>query len=72
MRGIAVGRKNYLFAGSGTGGDRAAAMYTIMQTAKLNGVNPEAYLRDALTKIAEGHPITRIDQLMPWGLGPSL
>ena len=66
MRGIALGRKNYLFAGSDTGGDRAAAMYTIVQTAKLNELNPEAYLRDTLAKIAEGHPISRIDELMPW------
>ena len=66
MRGIALGRKNYLFAGADTGGDRAASMYTIVQTAKLNDVNPEAYLRDTLAKIAEGHPISRIDELMPW------
>ena len=66
MRGIALGRKNYLFTGSDTGGDRAAAMYTIVQTAKLNGVNPEAYLNDTLAKIAEGHPISRINELMPW------
>ena len=66
MRGIALGRKNYLFAGSDTGGDRAASMYTIVQTAKLNDVNPEAYLRDTLTRIAEGHPINRIGELMPW------
>ena len=49
-----------------TGGDRAAAIYTIIQTAKLNGVNPEAYLKNTLTKIAEGHPINRIVELMPW------
>jgi transposase len=66
MRGIALGRKNYLFAGSDIGGDRAAAMYTIMQTAKLNDLNPEAYLRETLARIAEGHPISRIDELMPW------
>jgi transposase len=66
IRCIALGRKNYLFAGSDTGGDRAASMYTIVQTAKLNGLNPEAYLRDTLAKIAEGHPISRIDELMPW------
>jgi transposase len=41
-------------------------MYTIVQTAKLNGVNPEAYLRDTLVKIADGHPVSRIDELMPW------
>lgn len=70
MRGIALGRKNYLFAGSDVGGDRAAAMYTIMQTAKLNDVNPEAYLSNTLTRIAEGHPINRITELMPWSLAP--
>jgi transposase len=63
---MALGRKNYLFAGSDTGGDRAAAMYTIVQTAKLNDVNPEAYLRDTLARVAEGHPINRINELMPW------
>lgn len=62
----ALGRKNYLFAGADSGGDRAAAIYTIVQTAKMNDLNPEAYLRDTLTKIAEGHPISRIDGLMPW------
>ncbi len=66
MRCIAVGRKNYLFAGSDAGGDRAASIYTLVQTAKLNGVNPEAYLRNILAKIVEGHPINRIDDLMPW------
>lgn len=55
-----------LCAGSNAGGERAASTYTIMQTAKLNNINPEAYLRDALTRIAEGHPINRIDELMPW------
>ena len=63
---MALGRKNYLFAGSDTGGERAASIYTIVQTAKLNGVNPEAYLRDTLAKIAEGYPINRISELMAW------
>jgi hypothetical protein len=63
---MALGRKNYLFAGSNAGGERAASIYTIVQTAKLNGVNPEAYLKDTLAKIAEGHPINRIDELLPW------
>ena len=67
---MALGRKNYLFAGSDTGGHRAAAIYTIVQTAKLNGVNPEAYLKDMLARIAEGHPINQIDQLMPWQMSP--
>lgn len=70
MRCIALGRKNYLFAGSDTGGDRAASIYTIVQTAKLNCVNPEAYLRDILAKIADGHPINKLDALMPWNLAP--
>jgi transposase len=66
IRCIALGRRNWLFAGSNTGGERAAAMYSILQTAKLNGVNPEAYLTDTLARIADGHPINRIDELMPW------
>ena len=66
MRGIALGRKNYLFAGSDTGGERAAAIYSILHTAKLNELNPEIYLRDTLDRIANGHPISRIDELMPW------
>jgi hypothetical protein len=70
-RAIALGRKNYLFAGADSGGDRAAAMYTIVQTAKLNEINPEAYLRDILAKIAEGHPINRIIELMPWAYQPA-
>ena len=66
MRTIALGRKNYLFAGSNAGGERAAAIYTLIQTAKLNGINPEIYLRDTLAKIANGHTINRIGELMPW------
>jgi hypothetical protein len=50
----------------GIGGERAAAIYIIAQTAKLNGLNPEAYFRDILTRIADGHPINRIAELMPW------
>jgi transposase len=66
MRKIAVGRKNYLFAGSDRGGERAAAIYTLVVTAQLNGLNPEAYLKDILSRIADGHPINRIDELLPW------
>jgi len=66
MRIIAVGRKNYLFAGSDSGGERAALIYTIVQTATLNALNPEAYLKDILTRIADGHPINRISELVPW------
>ena len=71
MRAIAVGRKNHLFCGSDTGGDRAASIYTLVQTAKLNGVNPETYLKGILTKIADGHPINRINELMPWRMLPA-
>src|SRR3954447_8158992 len=66
MRGIALGRKNYLFCGSDSGGERAASIYTLVATAKLNGLNPEVYLRDILAKIADGHTINRIDELLPW------
>ena len=65
IRGIALGRKNYLFAGSDTGGERAAAIYSLTETAKLNGLDPEAYLRDILTRIAD-HPVNRIAELLPW------
>lgn len=68
---MALGRKNYLFAGSDAGGERAAAIYSIIQTAKLNNINPEAYLRDTLTRIANGHPINRINELMPWAASTS-
>jgi hypothetical protein len=71
MRSIALGRKNYLFAGSDRGGERAASIYTLVATAKLNGLNPEAYLRDILAKIAEGHTINRIDELVPWRMIPA-
>ena len=67
---IALGRRNWLFAGSHSGGERAA-MYSILQTAKLNGVNPEPYLTDILAKIAAGHPISRISELMPWVYRPT-
>jgi transposase len=71
MRGIALGRKNYLFCGSDAGGERAAAIYTLVATAKLNGLNPEAYLRDILAKIADGHTINRIAELVPWRMIPA-
>lgn len=65
IRPLALGRKNYLFAGSDAGGDRAAAIYSLIETAKLNGIDPEAYLRDIIGRIAD-HPINRIDELLPW------
>ncbi len=65
IRPLALGRKNWLFAGSDTGGDRAAMMYSIIQTAKLNGLDPEAYLGDIVGRIGD-HPINRINELLPW------
>ncbi len=70
IRPLALGRKNYLFAGSDSGGARAAAMYTLIESAKLTGHDPEAYLGDILARIAD-HPINRIDQLLPWNWKPS-
>jgi transposase len=68
LRGVALGRNNYLFMGSDAGGERAAAMYSLVETAKLNGLDPETYLREVLQRIAE-HPINRIDELLPWNIG---
>jgi transposase len=65
IRPLALGRKNYLFAGSDRGGRRAALIYTIAQTATLNDLDPEAYLRDVIARIAD-HPIHRVDALLPW------
>ena len=65
LRGIALGRRSWLFAGSDRGGERAAAMYTLIATAKLNGIGPQAWLADVLRRIAD-HPASRLDQLLPW------
>jgi len=70
LRGVAIGRKNYLFAGSDAGGRRAAAMYSLIESAKLNGLNPQHYLADLLTRIAD-HPARRIGELLPWNWQPA-
>jgi transposase len=67
LRGIALGRKAWLFAGSDRGGERAAIMLTLIQTAKLNDVDPQAWLADVLARIAE-HPFQKLDDLLPWKL----
>jgi transposase len=71
LRAVALGRKNYLFAGSDRGGESAAAIYSLIGTAKLNGIDPERYLRNVLSRIAQ-HPINRIEELLPWNLAPNL
>lgn len=70
LRGIAVGRKNWLFTGSDQGGHRAATVYSLVETAKLNKVDPEAWLRDTIARIAD-HPQRRIDELLPWNYRPA-
>jgi transposase len=71
LRGVALGRKNFLFAGSDCGGQRAATMYSLIGSAKLNGLDPELYLRTVLARIAD-HPISKIEDLLPWNLASSL
>jgi transposase len=67
LRGVALGRNNYLFMGSDAGGERAAAMYSLVETAKLNALDPQAYLREVFERIAQ-HPINRIEDLLPWNI----
>jgi transposase len=71
LRAVALGRKNFLFVGSHCGGERAAAMYTLIGSAKLNGLDPELYLRTVLAKIAD-HPVSQIQDLLPWNVASSL
>jgi hypothetical protein len=67
LRAVSLGRKNYLFAGFNGGGERAAATYSLIGTAKLNGLNAEAYRTHVLARIAD-HPIRRIEELLPWNV----
>jgi transposase len=69
LRGIAITRKNFLFLGSEAGGERAATLYTVLETAKLNGLDPEAYLADVIDRMAKGHPVNRLAELLPWNWG---
>ena len=71
LRGIAIGRRNYLFAGADSGGERAAAIYSLIGTAKLGGVDPEAWLRHVLANIAE-HPVNRVGDFLPWNCAAQL
>jgi transposase len=71
LRAVALGRKNYLFCGSDDGGKRAAALYSLIGTAKLNDLDPEAYLRHVLERIAD-HPINQLEALLPWNVAPAL
>lgn len=68
IRPVALGRKNHLFAGSDGGGARWATLSSLIETAKLNGIEPYAYLRDVLQKMIDGHPVIRLDELLPWAL----
>jgi transposase len=70
IRPVALGRKNHLFAGSDRGGDRWAVVYSLIETCKLNGVEPYAYLRDVLQRMVDGHTVNRLDELLPWAWKP--
>jgi hypothetical protein len=65
VRGIALGRKSWLFCGSDRGGERAAVMYSLIVTARMNDIDPQAWLADVLARIAE-HPVQKLDELLPW------
>jgi transposase len=69
LRGIALGRESWLFCGSDRGGERAALMYSLIGTAKLNGVDPQAWLADVLARIAD-HPARHLPDLLPWNWHP--
>ena len=70
IRPIAIGRKNWLFAGSEAGGERAAAIYSVIETAKMNGLEPQAYITDVIARIAADWPAARWNELLPWNWQP--
>ena len=66
LRGVAITRKNFMFVGSDRGGDRAAIFYTLIETAKLNGLDPEAYIAQVIDRMAKGHASKQLNTLLPW------
>ena len=66
LRGVAITRKNFMFVGSDRGGDRAAIFYTLIETAKINGLDPEAYIAAVIDRMAKGHNSRALDALLPW------
>ncbi len=70
IRPVALGRKNHLFAGSDSGADRWAIVASLLTTAKLNGIEPYAYLKDVLQRMTDGRPVNRLDDLLPWNWTP--
>jgi transposase len=71
LRGVAITRKNFMFVGSDRGGDRAAVFYTLIESAKLNGLDPEAYITDIIDRMAKGHNSKALDRLLPWNVKPA-
>ena len=72
LRGIAITRKNFLFLGSDAGGERAAILYTVLESAKLNGLDPQTWLADVIDRMANGHPSIRLTELLPWNWQPKI
>jgi transposase len=72
LRGIAITRKNFLFLGSETGGERAAILYTVLESAKLNGRDPQTWFADVIDRMATGHPSNRLTELLPWNWQPQI